>query len=165
MDFEFDFDDPESDLPAVAPELLTPQEMVDLFARKAKPRLLELLKLKVPHLYDETPGRDGAITATTFGDLRLKLQRTSQPYRGMDRFANEEKVLGFVINPGLLPIVKAMTFASQGKRLVVTRKIAPANSDKGAVADVDGFGIRVLLRFDAETEEHLVVWEWLSGVI
>ena len=162
MDFDFDSDDDE---PVVTPDPLTAQEMVDLFARKAKPRLLELLKVKVPHIFDDSPGRDNSTFVTDYGEVRLKLQRTSQPYGDMDRFAREDKVIGFVVNPGLLPIVKSMTFASQGRKVLVTRKIAAGLSDRGAVAHIEGFGIRILLTFDAEKNESQVAWEWLFGTV
>jgi hypothetical protein len=35
---------------------MTEQALVDLFAKAAKPRLMELLKLKVTHVYETTPG-------------------------------------------------------------------------------------------------------------
>jgi hypothetical protein len=35
---------------------VTEQEIVDLFAKVAKPRLIDLLKLKVRHVYETIPG-------------------------------------------------------------------------------------------------------------
>ncbi len=164
MDLDFDFEDPENDIEPAPPVLLSAQEMVDLFARKAKMRMDDLLRLKVEHVYDDRPGRDGATTATAHGEVKLKLFKTSQPYGGMDRFAQEDKVIGFVINPGLLPIVKAMTFAAQGRKVVASRKVAAAG-ERGAGADVAGYGIRVMVSFDAATNESTVAWEWLFGVL
>ncbi len=165
MDLDFDFEDPENDEEPAPPVILNAQEMVDLFVLKAKPRFVDLLKVKVPHMYDAVPGRDNSTTMTDVGEVRLKLLRSSQPYGGMDRFATEEKVMGFVVNPGMLPIVKSMTFASQGRKVLVSRRIAPAAGDRGAVAYMDGYGIRVMLTFDAATNESTVVWEWLFGVV
>ncbi len=165
MDLDFDFEDPENDEQPAPPVLLSAQEMVDLFARKAKTRMDELLRLKVEHVYDDRPGRDGATTATAHGEVKLKLHKTSQPYGGMDRFAQEDKVIGFVINPGLLPIVKAMTFGAQGRTVVASRKVAPALGERGAAADVAGYGIRVMVSYDAATNESTVAWEWLFGVL
>ena len=164
MDLDFTVEDEDDETPVPAP-LLNAEEKVALFIRKATPRLVDLLKLKVEHFYDERPGRDGATTVTDKGAVKLKLMRASQPYSGMDRFASEDKVMGFVVNPGLLPIVKSMVFAAQGRKLLVTRRIEALPGDRGTVGYLDNYGIRVILKFDAETNESTVVWEWLFGVL
>jgi|GEM_PF-1556955 len=166
MDSELDFtlldEDDETPIP---PPPLNAEEMVALFIAKAKPRLVDLLKLKVEHFYDERPGLDGSTTKTDKGEVKLKLLRTSQPYGGMDRFATEEKVMGFVVNPGLLPIVKSMVFAAQGRKLLVTRRIESVGPERGTVGYIDGYGIKVILTYDAATNESTVAWQWLFGVL
>lgn len=145
-------------------EPLTAQEMVELFARKAKPRLQELLRIRGEHLFDATPGHEGSSTLTERGEVKLKVGRTSQPYKDIHRFANDEHVIGFVVNPGLVPIVKAMTIAMLGKKLLVTRALGP--TPKGAVsAPIEGYGVRVLLRHDEDQNETTITWEWLFGAV
>src|SRR4051812_15034180 len=110
------------------------QEIVDQFARLAKPRLSELLKLSVQHIYDWTPGDTKSMFVTDNSKIALKLVRTVQPYGDIKRFVTEDKVMGFVINPGLVPIVKAISMDIRGRQLLVTRKIAARDDDKGVVA-------------------------------
>ena len=54
---------------------MTDQEIVDHFARLAKPRLLELLKLTIPHLYDPRPGRADVQSETNDSDVGLNRPR------------------------------------------------------------------------------------------
>jgi hypothetical protein len=143
---------------------MTDQEMVDEFARLAKPRLLELLRLTVPHLYDPRPGSAESTSAADNSGVGLKLVRTVQPYGDIERFVAADKVMGFVVNPGLVPLVKAISFDVRGRKLLVTRNIAPTSSDRGAVAHVDGCGVRVMLYFDEDEGETHLVWECLYGV-
>jgi len=67
-----------------------------------------------------------------------------------------------VIDPGLLPIAKAIAKDVLGRRTLITRRIAPKKTDQGAIADVQGFGIRVLIYEDAD--DTIVAWECLYGV-
>lgn len=143
---------------------MTDQEVVDHFARLAKPRLLELLKLTVPHLYDPRPGHANSKSEANNSDVGLKLVRNVQPYGDIQRFLAEEKVMGFVVNPGLVPLVKAIAFDVRGRRLLVTRYVAPRPDDRGAIAHVDGCGVRVLVYFDEDDGDTKVVWECLYGV-
>jgi hypothetical protein len=138
------------------------QEIVDHLARLAKARLSELLKLNVPHVYDPTPG-DGNSTLGQNSETRLKLTRTVQPYGDIQRFIADDKVMGYVINPGLVPIVKAISMDIRGRRQLVTRRIA-ARDNKGVVAHVDGFGVRIMMYFDSDNNDTHVVWECLYGV-
>jgi hypothetical protein len=143
---------------------MTDQEMVDEFARVAKPRLLELLRLTIPHLYDPRPGGADSTSPSDNSGVGLKLVRTVQPYGEIERFVAADKVMGFVVNPGLLPLVKAISMDVRGRKLLVTRNIAPSKNDKGAVAHVDGCGVRVMMYFDEEEGETHLVWECLYGV-
>ena len=143
---------------------MTDQEVVDYFAFLAKPRLLELLKLTVPHLYDPRPGHADCKSESNNSEVGLKLVRTIQPYGEMQRFLAEDKVMGFVVNPGLVPLVKPIIFDVRGRRMLITRQIAPRDNDRGAVAHVDGCGVRVLMYFDEDDGDTKVVWECLYGV-
>ena len=143
---------------------MTEQEMVDRFAELAKPRVLELLKLKIPHVYDETPGTAMSKVMAANRAIGLKLERTIQPYALIERLTTDEKVTGFIINPGLVPLVKAMAFDIRGRQLLVTRRIAAKAGEKGAIAHVEGFGIQIGMRFDSSRNETQVIWECLYGV-
>jgi hypothetical protein len=143
---------------------MTDQEIVDYFARLAKPRLLELLKLTVPHLYDPRPGRAEAKADDNDSDVGLKLVRTVQPYADIQRFLAEEKVMGFVVNPGLVALIKVIALEVRGRRMLVTRQIAPRGDDRGVVAHVEGCGVRVMMYYDEDEGDTHVVWECLYGV-
>jgi hypothetical protein len=88
---------------------VTEQEIVDLFAKAAKPRLMDLLKVKVRHVYEATPGDANLKIVIDGCEVQFKSIRSTQPYRDIERFVSEDKVIGFVVNPGLLPIVKAIS--------------------------------------------------------
>ena len=138
------------------------QEIVDYCARLAKPRFTELLRPTVLHVYDST----GDLTSPFVIDnseVRLKFVRTVQPYGDIKRFVTEDKVMGFVVNPGLVPIVKAISMDIRGRQLLVTRKIAARDDDKGVLAHVDGFGVRIMMYFDADQNDTNLVWECLYG--
>jgi hypothetical protein len=145
---------------------MNPQQMADFFARLAKPRLMELLKLQnVELLYDPTPGRTPSTYFHEGREIPLKLQNTSQPYKDIYRFVNEEKVQDFILDPGLVPLVKAIKTDVRGRKFLMTRKVDRKNeAEKGPVAHLEGFGIRILLQLDFKTEEWQVVWECLYGV-
>jgi hypothetical protein len=76
----------------------------------------------------------------------------------------EDKVMGFVINPGLVPIIKVISTDIRGQQLLVTRNIAARDDDRGVVAHVDGFGVRIMMYFDTDENDTHVVWECLYGV-
>ena len=143
---------------------MTEQEIVDYFARMAKPRLGELLRLKAQHVYDDTPGRAGSTSMAGSQPVKLQLTRTVQPYASIERFATEEKAMGFVVNPGLVPLVKAIALDVRGRQWLVTRKVAATDGDRGVVAHVDGYGVRILMHHDAEQGDTRVTWECLYGV-
>jgi hypothetical protein len=145
---------------------MLPQEMVDLFAELAQPRLLELLKLKVPHVYDPAPGRPPARVLAEGHDIALdKLKKTTQPYKNIERFVSSERVMNYIIDPGLIPIVKAILLDVRGRRLLATRKLAPLKGEaEGAMAHLSGFGMRIVLHADPNTGEWQVTWECFYGV-
>jgi hypothetical protein len=139
--------------------------MADLFAKLAKPRLMGLLRLSsVEHIYDPTPGRAPAKFLYRSREISLgKLHKTTQPYRDIERFVSEEKVQSYILDPGLLPAVKSILTDVRGRRLLVTRKVAPKDDEeRAAVGHFDGFGMRVVL-VDRGDEWH-VTWECLYGV-
>jgi len=57
---------------------VTEQEMVDLFAKAAKPRLMDLLKLKVRHVYETTPGNAESRIIIDGREIQLKSIRSAQ---------------------------------------------------------------------------------------
>jgi hypothetical protein len=143
---------------------MTQQAMVDHFAKLAKPRLLDLLKLKVSHVYESNPGHSGSKLVIDGFEVEFRLLRTAQPYKDIERFLADDKLIGFIVNPGVLPIVKAISTDIRGRNLLVTRRIQPRDDDSGAVAHLDHFGIRVMMFFDSDLTEMQVIWECLYGV-
>ena len=138
--------------------------MADYFAKAAKPRLMELLKLKVRHIYETTPGNAQSTLVVEGSEITFKSQRSAQPYRDIQRFVADDKVIGFVVNPGLLPIVKAILMDTRGRRMLVTRKVEARADDQGAVSHLEEFGIRLMLSFNPDLNETHAVWECLYGV-
>ena len=143
---------------------VTEQEIVNRFAKAAKPRLIDLLKLKVKHVYETTPGVENSKVVIDGSEVEFVKVRTVQPYKGIERFLAGDKIVGFVVNPGLLPIVKAISMDVRGRKMLVTRRIQGTHKDKGVVAHLDDFGIRIVISFDAVLDEAHVVWECLYGV-
>ena len=47
--------------------------------------------------------------------------------------------------------------------MLVTRRIQARDDDKGVVAQLNHFGVRVMMSFDSVRDETLVVWESLYG--
>lgn len=129
---------------------MTAQETADRIAFLAASRILALVRLSTAtHVYDPTPG-----TATP--------TRHEQRYRDLDRFMTDERVIGSVIDPGLLPIAKGISRAVLGQRILTTRRIAAKKNDQGSFAHVVGYGIRIGIRRDEE--DTVVAWECLCGV-
>ena len=143
---------------------MTEQAMVDHFAKLAKPRLMDLLKLKIRHVYETTPGNANSKLVIDGCEVEFRLLRTAQPYKDIERFLAADKLISFLVNPGVLPIVKAISMDIRGRKMLVTRKIQARDDDKGVVAHIDHFGIRVMMSFDSVLNEAQVVWESLYGV-
>lgn len=156
--------DSAGNFPGCYTSALTEQQIVDLFAKVAKPRLMDLLKLKIRHVYETTPGDANSTIVIDGNEIRFKSIRSAQPYKDIDRFVEEDKVIGFVVNPGLLPIVKAISMDVRGRKMLVTRKIKAREDDKGVVSQLDQFGVRIMMSFDSARSETQVVWEVLYGV-
>jgi hypothetical protein len=138
--------------------------MVDSFAKAAKPRLIDLLKLKVRHVYETTSGNENSKIVIDGCEVQFKSIRSVQPYKEIGRFVAEDKVIGFVVNPGLLPIVKAISMDIRGLKMLATRRIQARQDDKGVVAHLDHFGVRIIMAFDPVRNETQLVWEALYGV-
>jgi hypothetical protein len=134
---------------------------VEQIAGAAKPRLIELLKLKVRHIYELTPGAAGSKLAVEGHEVVFKAVRAVQVYKDIERFLAEDKLLGFIVTPGVLPLVKAITMDVRGRRMLVTRRMEP---HVGVFADVEDFGVRVTLAFDKASEETRLIWECLYAV-
>ena len=138
--------------------------MVNLFAKLAQPRLMDLLRLKVRHVYETTSGNANSKLVIDGSEVEFKLVRTTQPYMDIERFTAEDKVMGFVVGPGVLPIVKAISTDLRGRTMLVTRRIQDRDDEKGVVAHLDHFGSRVIMSFDLVRKETQLVWEALYGV-
>ena len=143
------------------------QETVDRLAALAKPRLASLLRLRsVRHVYDPTPGALNSRAVENGNEFTVdKLKRASQPYRDIERFLSDDKVMEYIVNPGLLPIVTALLKDILGKKVLVTRRMAARNQDKGVIGHLDGFGVRIMMYFDATAGETIVEWNCLYGVV
>jgi len=141
------------------------QDVVNRLAVLAEPRLYELLRLSsARHIYDPMPGLPGAKYLAEEGEVILNgSKRAVQPYQSIERFLTQEKAISFLVEPGLLPIVKAIALDVRGRKVLVTRKPAPRESDRGAVGYLPGFGVRLLL--DAAGPETTLTWECLYGVL
>jgi hypothetical protein len=120
----------------------------------------------VKHVYDPTPGALNSRAVGYGNELTLdKLKRASQPYRHIERFLSDEKVMQFIVGPGLLPVVMALSKDSLGKKVLVTRRMAARNDDKGVIGHLDGFGVRIMMYFDKAAGETIVEWNCLYGVL
>lgn len=137
--------------------------MVDRFADLAKPRLLDLLKPKVRLVYETTPGDSGSKLVIDGCEVEFRLLKTVQPYKDIERFLGDDKLIGFIVNPGILPIVKAISMDIRGRNMLVTRKIKSREDDNGPIAHLDHFGVRVMMFFDSNLNETRVIWETLYG--
>ena len=141
------------------------QELVDWFASLAEPRLTSLLRLRsARHVYDPTPGALNSRVVEGGNTLTLdKLKRASQPYRDIQRFLSDDKVMQYIIGPGLLPVVTALSKDIAGKKLLVTRRVAARDGDKGVAGHLDHFGVRIMMYFDERAGETIVEWTCLYG--
>jgi hypothetical protein len=146
---------------------VTDQEAVHRIAALAGPRAAQLLRLRsVRHIYDPTPGTLNSAFVENGQTVTLnKWKSASQPYRDIERFLGDEKVMQYIVGPGLLPLVTAMSKNIMGKRLLVTRKVAAMDSDKGVVGHLDGYGVRIVMHFDHRADETILTWEALFGVV
>jgi hypothetical protein len=143
---------------AVLPAM-TEQEIVELFAKVVKPGLMDLLKLKIRHVYETTAGDTKSKIVIDGSEVQFKSVRSIQPYKDIERFVAEDKVIGFVVNPGLLPIVRAISMDIRGRKMLVTRRIQARDDDKGVVAQLDHLGVRIMMSFDPIRSETELVWE------
>ena len=155
-------DDPTGILRAVSD-----QETVDHLAVLATPRLTSLLRLRnTRHVYDSTPGALNSKVVEDGHEIILdKFKRASQPYRDIERFLGDEKIGQYIVGPGLLPIVTALSKDIMGKKLLVTRKVAARDDDKGVIGHLDDFGVRIIMYFDDAAGDTIVEWECLYGVL
>jgi len=143
------------------------QEVVDRLAELAAPRLANLLRLRsVRHVYDPTPGALHSIVMEGGLEVTLnKSKKASQPYRDIERFFTSEKVMQYIVDPGLLPIVTALSKDIVGRKLLVTRRVAAPDNDKGVSAHLSGFGVRIAMFFDEPSGETILEWDCLYGVL
>jgi hypothetical protein len=131
---------------------VTEQEIVNHFAKAAKPRLIDLLKLKVKHVYETAPGVENSKVVIDGSEVEFTKVTTVQDYKGIERFVAEDKIIGFVVNP------------VRGRKMLVTRRIQETDKDKGVVAHLHDFGMRIVMSCDAGRNETHVTWECLYGV-
>ena len=100
---------------------MNPQQMADFFARLAKPRLMELLKLQnVEFLYDATPGRAPGTYFHQGREVPLKLQKTSQPYKDLYRFVEPGEGSAIYSGPRPGAAVKAIKTDVRGRSILMT---------------------------------------------
>jgi hypothetical protein len=71
----------------------------------------------------------------------------------------------YIIGPGLLPVVMALSKDIVGKKLLVTRRVAAKDDDRGVIGHLDGFGVRIMMYFDEAAGETIVEWNCLYGVL
>jgi hypothetical protein len=71
----------------------------------------------------------------------------------------------YIVGPGLLPVVTALSKAIMGKKLLVTRRVAARDDDKGVVGHLEGFGVRIMMYFDDTANDTILAWECLYGVL
>ena len=140
---------------------------MDRLAALAGPRLDSLLRLRsVRHVYDPTPG---ALNSTIVEDGHKftlnKLKRASQPYRDIERFLSAEKVMQYIVDPGLLPLATALSKDIVGRKLLVTRRVATKDDEQGVSGHLSGFGVRIKMFFDETAGETIVEWNCLYGVL
>lgn len=144
--------------------LFDSQNLVNQLALLAEPRLRQLLRLgSARHLYDPHPGMPGARYFAEEGEVLLSgFVRAVEPYQNIERFLAREKAMPFLVEPGLLPIAKAIATEARGRRVLVTRKPAPRPTDQGVTAHLASFGVRLLLHAAPETT---LTWECLYGAL
>ncbi len=70
----------------------------------------------------------------------------------------------YIVDPGLLPIVTALSKDIAGKKTLVTRRVAARDADNGVIGHLDGFGVRIRMYFDEAAGETIVEWSCLYGV-
>jgi hypothetical protein len=143
------------------------QKIVDRIAVLAKPHLTDLLRLRsVRHIWNPTPGALNSSVIENGRSLTLdKFKRASQPYRNIERFLTDDRMMQYIVRPGLLPIVLAISKDIMGKKLLITRRVAAREDDKGVVAHLDGFGVRVIMYMDQSGGETIVEWTCFYGVL
>jgi hypothetical protein len=139
------------------------QPTAERFATLATARMSSLLQLRgTVHVYDPEPGDVNAVSQALGTPVVLKhWRRAEQPYRDLSRFTGDDRVMQHVIDRGLLPIVMTLSKEIMGRKLLVTRRPAAREGDRGVVAHLTGYGIRIEIRFDAATEDTIVAWECL----
>lgn len=143
------------------------QKIVDWFAVLAEPRFASLLRLRsARHVYDSIPGALNSTFVEGGTPVTLnKLKRASQPYRDIQRFLSGDKVMQYIIGPGLLPIVTALSKDIAGKKLLVTRRVGAMDGEQGVAGHLGGFGVRIRMYFDEGAAETIIEWTCLYGVV
>ena len=99
---------------------MTEQETVNRLALLATPRFASLLRLRnTRHVYDPSPGALNSKVMEDGHEVTLnKFKRASQPYRDIERFLGDEKIGQYIVGPGLLPVVTAISKDIMGKKLL-----------------------------------------------
>lgn len=134
---------------------------MERFAILAKPRIDSLLKLQSgQHLYDPAPGRLFDTSALN-GMVTNRFKQALQPYRDLGAFTSDERIMPHVIDAGLIPIVKALLQELRGNPWLITRNFATLGL--GAVANIEGVGVRIRIYTDHDAGDTIVAWEALYG--
>ena len=71
----------------------------------------------------------------------------------------------YIIGPGVLPVVMALSKDILGKRLLVTRRVAARMGIRAWRLIWSGIGVRIMLYFDEASRETVVEWGCLYGVL
>lgn len=135
--------------------------MVERLAILAKPRIDSLLTLQSgQHLYDPAPGRLNDVSAIN-GMVTNRFKQALQPYRDLSAFTTDERIMPHIVDAGLIPIVKALLQELRGHPWLLTRNFATRGV--GAVARIEGIGIRIRIYTDEDADDTIVAWEALYG--
>jgi len=129
---------------------VTDQEAVNRIAALAGARAAQLLRLRsVKHIYDSTPGLLNSTFVENGHKITLdKWKSSSQPYRDIERFMVEEKVMQYIVGPGLLPVVTALSKSDHGTENCWSHAKWPQGIvTRGVVGHLEGFGVRVMMFF------------------
>jgi hypothetical protein len=121
---------------------------------------MDLLKLKVRHVYETTPGNVNSKFVIDGCEVDFRLLRTAPPYKDIGRFLATDNLISF---PACFQSSKQFRWTPVGEKCW-SRKAHARDDDKSLVAHIDHFGIRVMISFDSVLNEAQVVWESLYGV-
>ena len=114
------------------------------------------------HIYDPTPGK---LHDTTVVDgltlVANRFKQALQPYRDLNAFTTDERIMPHVIDAGLVPVVKALMQEIRGQQYLLTRNMIDAKV--GSSSYIEGIGVRIRIYTDEDADDTIVAWEVLYG--